>query len=74
MLSCGVDTHLKIHQEEVQNERRKVMWKGQIGNNRAEFNGLLQKLRTIERSNSDTICGIFINPTGTYHVPIQHFL
>ena len=74
MLSCGIDTHLKMHQVEVQNERRKVLWRGQIGNNRTEFNELLEKLRTIERSNSDTICGIFINPTGTYHVPIRHFL
>ena len=63
-----------MHQVEVQNDRRKVLWRGQIGNNRTEFNELLEKLRTIERSNSDTICGIFINPTGTYHIPIQHYL
>ena len=63
-----------MHQVEVQNERRKVLWRGQIGNNRNGFNELLDKLITIERSNSDTICGIFINPTGTYHKPIQHFL
>jgi transposase len=74
MISCGIDTHLKIHQVEVQNERRKVMWKGQIGNNRKCFYELLEKLRTIERSNSDSIAGVFINPTGTYHMPIQHFL
>ena len=63
-----------MHQVEVQNERRKVLWRGQIGNDRKGFNELLNKLITIERSNSDTICGIFINPTGTYHIPIQHFL
>ena len=74
MLSCGVDIHLKIHQVEVQNERRKVMWKGQISNNIKGFNELFEKLRTIERNNSDTMAGIFINPTGTHHVPIQHFL
>ena len=38
------------------------------------FNELLEKLRKIERNNSDTISGIFMNPTGTYHIPIQHFL
>jgi len=74
MISCGVDTHLKMHQVEVQNDGRKVLWRGQIGNNRNGFNELLDKLRTIERSNSDTVAGIFINPTGTYHIPIQHFL
>lgn len=63
-----------MHQVEVQNERRKVLWKGQIGNDRKGFNELLDKLRTIERSNSDTVAGVFINPTGTYHMPIQHFL
>ncbi len=50
------------------------MWKGQIGNNRKGFYELLEKLRTIESSNSDSIAGVFINPTGTYHMPIQHFL
>ena len=53
-----------MHQVEVQNEKIKVMWKGQIDNNRTKFNRFLEKLRTMERSNSDTICGIFINPTG----------
>ena len=51
-----------------------MLWRGQISNNRKGFNELLEKLRTIERSNSDTIVGIFMNPTGTYHIPIQHFL
>ena len=74
MISCGIDTHLKMHQVEIQNDRRKILWRGQICNNRKGFNELLEKLRAIERSNSDTIVGIFMNPTGTYHIPIQHFL
>ena len=45
-----------------------------ITNDRKGFDELLEKLRTIERSNSDSIAGVFINPTGTYHTPIQHFL
>ena len=63
-----------MNQVEIQNDRRKVPWRGQICNNRKGFNELLEKLRAIERSNSYTIVGIFMNPTGTYHIPIQHFL
>ena len=74
MLSVGIDTHQKVHQVEVQNKDGKVMWRGQIGNDRKGFDDLLLKLQTVERSNSDTVKGIFINPTGNYHVPIQHFL
>ncbi len=74
MLSCGIDTHQKMHQIEVQNNDEKVMWRGQIGNDRKGFNVLLDKLRTIEKSNSDTIKGIFMNPTGNYHIPLHHFL
>ena len=63
-----------MHQVEVQNENEKVMWRGQISNNRKGFYTLLEKLRTIERSNSDKIKGIFMNPTGNYHIPLHHFL
>ena len=74
MLSVGLDTHLKMHQVEVQNERRKVMWRGRVTNDRKGFNELLGKLKKIERSNGDAIAGVFINPTSSYHLPIQHFL
>ncbi len=74
MLSVGIDTHQNLHQIEVQNHDRKVMWRGSIKNNRKGFNDLLSKLKTLEESNNDTVRGIYINPTGTYHVPIQHFL
>ena len=30
VLSVGIDTHLKMHQVEVQNHDRKVMWRGQM--------------------------------------------
>ena len=63
-----------MHQVEVQNQDQKVMWKGQIGNNREGFDRLLEKLKTIERSNSDQIEGIFMNPTDNYHIPLHHFL
>lgn len=74
MLSVGIDTHQKMHQVEVQNHDRKVMWKGQVLNNRDGFDGLLKKLKTIERSNNDIVKGIFMNPTGNYHIPLHHFL
>ena len=74
MLSCGIDTHQKMHQVEVQNQDQKVMWRGQIGNDREGFDRLLEKLKTIERSNSDHIEGIFMNPTDNYHIPLHHFL
>jgi type III restriction enzyme len=37
MLSCGIDTHLKMHQVEIQNQDEKVMWRGQVSNNREGF-------------------------------------
>ncbi len=74
MLSVGIDTHQKVHQVEVQNQDEEVMWRGQISNDRKGFDGLFEKLKTIEKSNSDTVKGIFMNPTGNYHVPLHHFL
>ncbi len=74
MLSVGIDTHGKFHQIEIQNHDQKVMWRGQVQNNRNGFIDLLEKIHTIERSNSDSTIGVFINPTGMYHVPLQHFL
>ncbi|OWP56613.1 MAG: hypothetical protein B2I17_05925 [Thermoplasmatales archaeon B_DKE] len=74
MLSVGIDTHQKMHQVEVQNHDEKVMWRGQIFNNRKGFEELISKLKTIEKNNGDRIKGIFMNPTGNYHVPLQHFL
>ena len=74
MLSVGIDTHLEMHQVEVLNEEEKVMWRGQIGNNRKGFEELLEKLSTIEKSNDQQFVGVYINPTGCYHVPLSHFL
>jgi hypothetical protein len=68
MLSCGIDTHQKMHQVEVQNNYEKVMWRGQVSNDRKGFNVLLDKLRTIEKSNSDTIKGIFMKAPDPYFI------
>ncbi|EQD28396.1 hypothetical protein B1B_18883, partial [mine drainage metagenome] len=62
MLACGIDTHQKMHQVEIQNQDEKVMWRGQVSNDRKGFNALLEKLKTIERSNGDTISEVFIEP------------
>lgn len=59
---------------EIQNHDEKVMWRGQVQSNRDGFNALPEKIHAVERSNNDSIIGVFINPTGTYHVPLQHFL
>ena len=48
MLAVGIDTHQKIHQVEVQNNDRKIMWRGQITNDIEGFNTVLEKLRTVE--------------------------
>ena len=63
-----------MHQVEVQNNDRKVMWRGQITNDMEGFNTVLEKLKTVERSNNDSVKGIFINPTGNYHIPVHYFL
>ena len=74
MLSVGIDTHQKMHEVEVQNEEEKTMWKGRIGNDKEGLDTLAEKLSVIEMSNNQKIVGIYINPTGNYHVPLQHFL
>ncbi len=74
MLSVGIDTHLEMHVVEVQDEKENVMWKGRIGNNRKGFDDLLDKLKTVEESNNQKIAGVYINPTGNYHVPLSRFL
>ena len=74
MLSVGIDTHQKMHEVEVRNEEEKTMWKGRIGNDKYGLDTLAEKLSVIEMSNNQKIVGIYINPTGNYHVPLQHFL
>lgn len=71
MISVGVDTHLKTHQVEMQNNEGKVMWRGQINNDRKGFGELLEKLKTVERSNRDSVRGVYVNSTETYHLPLQ---
>ena len=74
MLWAGIDTHLMVHEVEIQNENGKKMWSGKIGNSREGFQQLLEKMRTVERSNSQTVAGVFMNPTGNYHMPVKHFM
>ncbi len=74
MLWIGIDTHLKTHEVEIQNENGKRMWKGRINNERDGFESLLKKIATVEKSNNQKVMGIFMNPTGNYHMPIRHFL
>jgi hypothetical protein len=63
----GKDTHEKMHYAEMQDEKENVLWHGR-------FESILQKMRKKEGSNSNRIGGIFMNPTGNYHVPLKYFL
>ena len=74
MISIGIDTHERMHYVEAQNERQQVMWHGSISNNREGFCNLIEKIRSLCRSNSQEVIGIFMNPTGNYHIPLKYFL
>ena len=74
MLSVGIDTHEREHYVEIQNEKEVTMWRGRMGNNRDGFQLLLEKIKTVESSNSQEVVGIFMNPTGNYHIPVKYFL
>lgn len=74
MLWMGIDTHLKTHEVEIQNENGKRMWAGRIDNDRSGFESLLKKVATVENSNNQKVMGIFMNPMGNYHMPVRHFL
>ncbi len=73
-MSVGIDTHEREHYVEIQNENEMTMWHGRMRNNREGFLFLLEKIRMVERSNSQDVMGIFINPTGNYHIPVRYFL
>ena len=70
----GVDTHREMHYAEVQDEKRNVMWHGRIPVSRDGFLQLLEKIRTIEKSNSQKIAGVYMNPTGNHHMTLKYFL
>lgn len=74
MLWVGIDTHLRMHRIEIQNDRGDAMWRGQINNDRPGFVKLLERLRLIQESNSQTIGSVFMNPTGNYHAPLKAYL
>ena len=63
-----------MHYAEIQNSRQNVLWHGRIQNSREGFESLLEKMHRIEESNSDSVGGIFMNPTGNYHMPLKYFL
>ena len=74
MLWIGIDTHLRMHEVEIQNENGKKMWHARVENSREGFSELHEKIRTIEESNSDRIGGVFMNPPSNYHMPVKYFL
>lgn len=74
MLSMGADTHLKSNTIEVQEDSRKCLWRGTVQNTREDFERLLMKLVQLQSETSDSIVGVYINPTGNYHMPLEFFL
>ena len=74
MMWMGIDTHLREHEVEIQNSEGKKMWHGRIANDREGFERLMEKMKIVERSNNQKIEGIFLNPTGNYHMPVKHSL
>lgn len=63
-----------MHRIEVQNDLGQAMWKGQIGNDSKGFTKVLEKFTLLEKSNSQSIGAVFMNPTGNYHAPLKFFL
>ena len=74
MFYAGIDTHLMMHEVAVIDEKGERIWSGRIGNDRSGFLELLNKLKNMEESRGEWIAGIYMNPTGNYHMPISHFL
>ena len=69
-----MDTHKEMHYAEVQDEKRNVLWHGRIPVSSDGFLQLLEKIRTIEKSNSQKIAGVYMNPTGNHHMTLKYFL
>ena len=63
-----------MHYAEVQDEKRNVLWHGRIPVSGDGFLQLLEKIRTIEKSSSQKIAGVYMNPTGNYHMTVKYFL
>lgn len=38
------------------------------------FQQVLEKMTIVERNNSQTVAGVFMNPTGNYRLPVKHFM
>ena len=63
-----------MHEVEIRDQKGKNIWHGRVENSLEGFSELLEKIKTIEKSNSDRIGGVFINPTSNYHMPVKYFL
>lgn len=50
MFYAGIDTHLMVHKVAVIDEKGKRIWSRRIGNDRAGFLELLNKLKKMEES------------------------
>ena len=57
MLWIKIDTHLRMHEVEIEIENGKKLWNGRVQNSREAFSELHEKIMTIEESNLDRIGG-----------------
>lgn len=48
MIAIGIDTHLKMHEIEAQDNNRRVLWRGKIGNERKGFEMIREKIETLK--------------------------
>jgi transposase len=63
-----------MHYAELQDEKGNVLWHVRFENSGNDLESILQKMRKIEESNSRKVEGVFMNPTGNYHVQLKYFL
>lgn len=62
------------HEVEIQNEEGMKVWSGRATNDRRGFENLIGEIRTMEKSNEQSVEGVFMKLTGNYHMPVKHFL
>lgn len=63
-----------MQEVEIQDEKGKKLRPGRVEKSRECYSELLEKIKTIEKSNPDRIEGVFMNPIGHYHIPVKYVL
>jgi len=75
MLSIGIDSALREHQVEIQNDRGEPLWRKKVKNDRSGLDELFKNIDDTKRKTGDSeIVGIFAEAIGSYFAPFQHHL